>query len=51
MHHDGVVAHAEGSASGGVFFTDPDGIRLEIYAPTGSEGHAPHQDGPTCGFF
>ncbi len=50
MHHDGVVAHAEGSTSGGIFFTDPDGIRLEIYAARGSDGQAPHE-GPTCGFF
>jgi lactoylglutathione lyase len=51
MHHDGVVAHREGSESGGIFFTDPDGIRLEIYAPSGSGGHAPHGEAPTCGFF
>jgi lactoylglutathione lyase len=50
MHHDGVVPHAEGASSGGIFFTDPDGIRLEIYAPSGAEGEAPHA-GPTCGFF
>jgi catechol 2,3-dioxygenase-like lactoylglutathione lyase family enzyme len=51
MHHDGVVPHSEGAASGGIFFTDPDGIRLEIYAPDGATGEAPHGDGPTCGFF
>ncbi|HLS77825.1 MAG TPA: VOC family protein [Nocardia sp.] len=50
--HDGVVAHGEGAASGGVFFTDPDGIRLEVYAPTGAEAApAPHGAAPTCGFF
>ncbi|MFD6414855.1 VOC family protein [Streptomyces sp. NPDC060194] len=50
--HDGVVAHGEGGASGGIFFTDPDGIRLEIYAPTGAEGApAPSGAAPTCGFF
>ncbi len=50
--HDGVVAHGEGTASGGIFFTDPDGIRLEVYAPSGAE-HAPAPSGsaPTCGFF
>ena len=50
--YDGVVAHGEGTASGGIFFTDPDGIRLEVYAPTGAE-HAPAPSGsaPTCGFF
>lgn len=50
--HDGVVAHGEGVASGGIFFTDPDGIRLEVYAPTGAESApAPGGAAPTCGFF
>ncbi|MBF6335839.1 VOC family protein [Nocardia abscessus] len=50
--HDGVVAHGEGVASGGIFFTDPDGIRLEVYAPSGAEAApAPSGAAPTCGFF
>ncbi|MEU7103178.1 VOC family protein [Streptomyces longwoodensis] len=50
--HDGVVAHREGAASGGIFFHDPDGIRLEIFAPSGAEGApVPHESAPTCGFF
>jgi lactoylglutathione lyase len=50
--YDGVVAHREGAASGGVFFADPDGVRIEIFAPQGAqERHAPHTDGPACGFF
>ncbi|WP_031070516.1 VOC family protein [Streptomyces sp. NRRL S-118] len=50
--HDGVVAHREGAGSGGIFFHDPDGTRLEIYAPSGAEGApAPYADAPTCGFF
>jgi lactoylglutathione lyase len=50
--HDGVVPHGEGAASGGIFFTDPDGIRLEIYAPTGADtAPAPSGAAPTCGFF
>ncbi|RSS82030.1 VOC family protein [Streptomyces sp. WAC06614] len=50
--HEGVVAHAEGAASGGIFFHDPDGTRLEISAPTGAEGApAPSGAAPTCGFF
>lgn len=50
--YDGIVPHGEGAASGGVFFTDPDGVRLEIYAPTGAEGvPAPTPSAPTCGFF
>lgn len=50
--YEGVVPHGEGASSGGVFFTDPDGIRLEIYAPAGAEGSAaPTAGAPTCGFF
>lgn len=48
--YDGVVPHAEGRHSGGIFFEDPDGSRLEIFAPEGAEGTAP-TDGPACGFF
>ncbi|GII03274.1 VOC family protein [Planobispora takensis] len=52
LHHDGVVPHGEGASSGGVFFEDPDGIRLEIYAPAGAQGlTAPTPGAPTCGFF
>jgi lactoylglutathione lyase len=50
--YDGIVPHGEGVASGGVFFTDPDGIRLEVYAPSGAESApAPSGAAPTCGFF
>ncbi|KAF0847685.1 VOC family protein [Nocardia caishijiensis] len=50
--HEGVVAHGEGASSGGIFFADPDGIRLEVYAPTGAEtAPAPAGNAPTCGFF
>lgn len=50
--YDGVVPHAEGTPSGGIFFRDPDGIRLEIYAPTGAEAEAvPVEGAPACGFF
>ena len=50
--HDGVVPHGEGVSSGGIFFTDPDGIRLEIYAPAGADvAPAPTPGAPTCGFF
>jgi catechol 2,3-dioxygenase-like lactoylglutathione lyase family enzyme len=50
--HDGVVAHQEGVSSGGIFFTDPDGIRLEVFAAAGIEQHAaPSGEAPTCGFF
>ena len=50
--YEGVVPHAEGAPSGGIFFRDPDGIRLEIYAPTGAEAEAvPVEGAPACGFF
>ncbi|WP_405679939.1 VOC family protein [Streptomyces sp. NBC_00868] len=50
--YEGVVAHGEGAASGGIFFHDPDGTRLEISVPTGAEGaEAPTSGAPTCGFF
>ena len=50
--HDGVVPHGEGADSGGIFFVDPDGTRLEIFSPTGAAGRpAPIFDAPTCGFF
>jgi len=50
--YEGVVAHRESAASGGVFFHDPDGTRLEIYAPSGAEeAPAPSAAAPTCGFF
>jgi catechol 2,3-dioxygenase-like lactoylglutathione lyase family enzyme len=50
--HDGIVPHGEGMQSGGIFFEDPDGIRLEIYAPSGAnEQAAPTPGAPTCGFF
>ncbi len=50
--YEGVVPHGEGADSGGVFFEDPDGIRLEIYAPSGAgESAAPTPGAPSCGFF
>ncbi|MBA3416828.1 MAG: VOC family protein [Chloroflexia bacterium] len=50
--HGGIVAHQEGAESGGLFFEDPDGIRLEISSPAGLAGKpAPTGDAPACGFF
>ena len=53
LYHGGIVPHAEGAQSGGVFFADPDGTRLEIYAPSGvdEDAAAPTAGAPTCGFF
>jgi catechol 2,3-dioxygenase-like lactoylglutathione lyase family enzyme len=50
--YEGIVPHAEGADSGGIFFVDPDGIRLEIFTASGAGEHdAPVSDAPTCGFF
>lgn len=52
LYHDGIVPHGEGATSGGIFFEDPDGIRLEVYAPQGADVRpAPAGNAPTCGFF
>jgi lactoylglutathione lyase len=50
--YDGVVPHRDGAESGGLFFFDPDGTRLEIstaHAPVTAP--APSGAAPTCGFF
>ena len=50
--YEGIVPHAEAAKSGGIFFEDPDGIRLEVYSPTGVENNiAPTPGAPSCGFF
>jgi len=52
VYYGGVVSHAEGADSGGIFFEDPDGIRLEIFSPSGAKGlTAPSGEAPSCGFF
>ena len=52
IHYGGVTAHAEGADAAGVYFDDPDGIRLEIFAPTGAgQSPAPESGAPACGFF
>lgn len=46
--YEGIVPHSEGADSGGVYFEDPDGTRLEIYSLTGARGRtAPATDAPT----
>ncbi|MEO7715703.1 MAG: VOC family protein [Capsulimonas sp.] len=50
--YEGVVPHVEGAQSGGIFFEDPDGVRLEVFTTTGAgEQAAPTEGAPTCGFF
>lgn len=52
IHHGGIVPHAEGTDSGGLFFEDPDGVRLEVFAAAGAgRAPAPTAGAPTCGFF
>jgi catechol-2,3-dioxygenase len=52
FHYNGIVRHSTHSHSAGVFFEDPDGIRLEIFAPGGDDALlAPTQSSPACGFF
>ncbi len=50
--YEGIVAHLEGAPSCGIFFEDPDGIRLEIFIPNGAQAYpAPATSAPACGFF
>jgi lactoylglutathione lyase len=49
--YDGIVPHSEGAQSGGIFFEDPDGIRLEIFTPQGASNLQAPSHGPSCGFF
>jgi lactoylglutathione lyase len=50
--YDGIVLHGEGANSGGIFFEDPDGIRLEIFTTEGLEKYsAPESGASACGFF
>jgi hypothetical protein len=47
-----VVPQQEGAEVASLYFTDPDGIRLEIYSPTGAAGlAAPVPGAPSCGLF
>ena len=50
--YEGIVPHSEGAESGGLFFEDPDGLRLEVFSPTGANIQAaPVPGAPSCGFF
>ena len=50
--HDELVAHRQGADSGGLYFEDPDGTRLEVYTAHGLEGYPAATEGaPSCGFF
>jgi len=50
--YNGIVTHCEGSSSGGVFFLDPDGVRLEVCIADGIDQCNPsNHDHSSCGFF
>lgn len=51
FHHDDVVRHGEDGSSGGIFFTDPDSIRVEIVTSSGVPAQAAGTGEPACGFF
>ena len=47
-----IVPHSEDFESGGFFFLDPDGLRLEVCAPAGvAKELAVAGAAPSCGFF
>jgi len=49
--YDGIVLHSEGAKSGGIFFEDPDGIRLEIFTTEGLDEFSAPEGKTACGFF
>ena len=50
--YNGIVTHCEGASSGGVFFLDPNGVRLEVCIAEGIEECNPsNHDHSSCGFF
>ncbi len=50
--YDKIVSHAEGANSGGIFFLDPDSVRLEVCVADGIHKCKPHtKEDSSCGFF
>lgn len=50
--YDEIVPHAPGFDSGGIFFSDPDGTRIEICTLSGVGALPALEHGaPSCGFF
>lgn len=50
--YDSIVPHGPGFDSGGIFFADPDGTRIEVCALSGVGALTPLAHGaPSCGFF
>ncbi|MGE3288687.1 MAG: VOC family protein [Pseudonocardia sp.] len=52
LYEGEIVPHSSDFESGGFFFLDPDGARLEVCAPAGvAREHAVAGAAPSCGFF
>jgi lactoylglutathione lyase len=52
LYNGEIVPHSEDFESGGFFFLDPDGLRLEVCAPAGvARERAVAGAAPSCGFF
>ncbi|MCD2195393.1 VOC family protein [Actinomycetospora endophytica] len=52
LHGGEIVPHSTEFDSGGIFFLDPDGTRLEVCAPAGvATERAVTGAAPSCGFF
>lgn len=50
--YEKIVSHCEGAQSGGIFFLDPDGVRLEVCVAEGIHDCKPGTDeDSSCGFF
>jgi len=50
--YDKIVSHAEGADSGGIYFLDPDSIRLEVCVASDINKPKPAiNDDLSCGFF
>ena len=52
MIYDTILPHGPGFDSGGIFFADPDGTRIEVCTLAGVGDLTPLEHGaPSCGFF
>jgi catechol 2,3-dioxygenase-like lactoylglutathione lyase family enzyme len=50
--YDEILPHMPGTSSGGIFFADPDGTRVEVCTASGLEALPALEHGePSCGFF
>jgi lactoylglutathione lyase len=50
--YDEILPHMPGMASGGIFFADPDGTRVEVCTAAGLDALPALEHGePSCGFF